>query len=481
MIPLINAPAPYPLDAFHLIVKNAAEEVLHHVQAPDALIGMAFLSTMAVACQGLIDVRLPTGQVRPVSLNLMVIAESGERKTSVDSLVAAPIYGSDEMQAVQYQEALHEYEANVRCWKVIDVENQRQLSEALRTELLVDDLKAQIISHTKAKPVKPRLRRIIRQNATQRAIQEALAGDGESIAFYCDEADIVLKSGAMEHLGLLNKGWDGARLVVFDRAHAESIIARNPRVTVALMVQRSVLRAFCERQGDMARGSGHWARYLVGHPISTQGYRYVSPYDMAWSHLPQFHLRVEELLRCFHGEKNSTKFDRVVLGFSPEARIRWVDLANIIENHLRPMGYLSDMQDFASKMMEIIGRIAAIFHYFSKEGGDITVDTLNRASVIVEWHMDEFKRLFALADSVPQVQIDAHALERYVFAQYWCRNYKFAPKNEVLRSGPIRPRARLDAALDWMCSLGRIQMQVDPKRKRYIQFNPGYFSSLGNV
>lgn len=481
MIPLMHAPAPYPLDAFHLIVKNAAEEVLHHVQAPDALIGMAFLSTMAVACQGLIDVRLPTGQVRPISLNLMVIAESGERKTSVDSLVAAPIYSSDEKQAAQYQEALHEYGANVRCWKVIDAENQRQLSEALRSDLPIDDLRTQMVNHTKGKPVKPRMRRIIRQNATPRAIQEALAGDGESIAFHCDEGDVVLKSGAMEYLGLLNKGWDGARLVVFDRAHAESIIARNPRVTVALMVQSSVLRAFCERQGDSARGSGHWARYLVGYPISTQGYRYVTLYDMVWSCLPQFHARVEELLNEFHCKKGLNDFQRTVVGFSPEARARWVDLANIIENNLRPMGYLNDMQDFASKMMEIVGRISAMVHYFSKEGGDISVDTINRAAAIVEWHMGEFKRLFSFSESVPQVQVDTHALERYMIAQYWRQNYKFAPKNEILRSGPVRPRVRLDAALDWMCSLGRIQIRVGQKKKRYIEFNPNYFSSLGSM
>lgn len=481
MIQLIHMPALYPLAAFHPIAKNAAEEVLCHVQAPDALIGMSCLSTMAVACQGIIDVRLPTGQVRPVSLNLMVIAESGERKTSVDSLIAAPIYSSDEKQAEQHQEALLEYQADARYWKAIDAENQRQLSEALRSDRPIDDLRTKMIKHTKDKPVKPRMRRIIRQNATPRAIQEALAGDGESIAFYCDEGDVVLKSGAMEHLGLLNKGWDGARLVVFDRAHAENIIARNPRVTVALMVQNSVLRAFCERQGDLTRGSGHWARYLVGYPTSTQGYRYVSLRDMAWSHLPQFHARVEELLKEFYCKKRSIDFERTVMEFSMEAKARWVDLANFIENHLRPMGYLSDMQDFASKMMEIIGRIAAIFHHFSKESGGISVDTLNRAAAIVEWHMDEFKRLFALSDSVPQLQVDALALERYMITQYWRRNYTFAPKNEVLRCGPIRPRMRFDAALDWMCSLGRIQIRADQKKKRYIEFNPNYFSSLGNM
>ncbi|WP_256859520.1 DUF3987 domain-containing protein, partial [Burkholderia cenocepacia] len=45
-----------------------------------------------------------------------------------------------------------------------------------------------------------------------------------------------------------------------------SIIARQPRITVNLMVQDAVLDVYQQDRGAVARGSGFWARYLVGAP-----------------------------------------------------------------------------------------------------------------------------------------------------------------------------------------------------------------------
>lgn len=78
-----STPSPYPWDAFHLVSREAIEEVVRNVQAPVALIAMEFLANMSASIQGLYDVHLPTGQTCPTSLYLAVIAESGERKTAV--------------------------------------------------------------------------------------------------------------------------------------------------------------------------------------------------------------------------------------------------------------------------------------------------------------------------------------------------------------------------------------------------------------
>ena len=63
-----STPSPYPWDAFHLVSREAIEEVVRHVQAPVALIAMEFLANMSAATQGLYDVHLPTGQTCPTSL-----------------------------------------------------------------------------------------------------------------------------------------------------------------------------------------------------------------------------------------------------------------------------------------------------------------------------------------------------------------------------------------------------------------------------
>ena len=83
-------PPPYPIDMLYDLARAAARELQYHVQAPDAIIGMAVIAAMAFACQGNVDVRLPTGKVSPLTLYLLAIASSGERKSTIDRLVMRP-------------------------------------------------------------------------------------------------------------------------------------------------------------------------------------------------------------------------------------------------------------------------------------------------------------------------------------------------------------------------------------------------------
>jgi hypothetical protein len=345
----------------------------------------------------------------------------------------------------------------------------------------MNNLHKELADHAAKRPRKPRLRRIMRHNATARGVMDALQGDGESIALMDDEGAVVLAGGVMNQAGLRNKGWDGARLIAFDRADSESVVARNPRVTVSIMVQQSVLKEFLERRGDVMRGSGGWARYLVAWPASTQGYRFMSYADPVWKHLPAFHQRVRKRLEEYNSNIESGKVERTVLEFSDEAKRLWIDMVNKTEGWIQPWGYLGDIKDFASKAMEIVARVAALLHWFAENEGKISVDTLRRALRIVEWHLHEFKRIFSPQYAVPEALVDAQALERYLHSRFWCNGYPCAPKNEVLRNAGLRPSRRFEAALDHLCALDRVRIGQDNKRKRYIHLNPQHFGSIGGA
>lgn len=470
-------PPPYPFSEFHLVIRDAAEEVWRNTQAPDALIGMELLADMAVSAQGLYDVRLPTGQLRPLSLNCLVVADSGERKTGVHSLVAEPLYAFDVEQMKKYETDAAEYELQSRIWKSIEAGLRRQLTKLAQEGHPLDEVRRQLTDHAASKPVKPRARRLMRQNATDRAIMDSLEGDGESIAFISDEGEIIIKGGALNLTGVLNKAWDGAAMLTLDRSDGVNVIARNPRVTVSYMVQRRVLKELLDRRGDVMRGSGHWARYLIGFPASTQGTRYTYRLEKEWCHLPKFHERMRELLDEFGRRIDAGAVERTTLEFCDDAIPRWIEMTNYTESLLQPSGYLHDIKDFASKALEIAARVAALFHIYSKQEGKISVDSLNRAIGIVEWHLHEFKRIFSPVE-IPQEHRDAQVLEHYLFVNYWCRNYLFAQKNMVLRNGPVRPRSRLDAALKCLISMQRVWISHGARKERYINLVPAYFSTL---
>jgi Protein of unknown function (DUF3987) len=86
------APAtPFPVEALGKVLGNAAKAIQDRTQAPMAIGAQSVLATAALAVQGHANVLLPTRQKRPLSLYMITIAESGERKTSCDLEATWPI------------------------------------------------------------------------------------------------------------------------------------------------------------------------------------------------------------------------------------------------------------------------------------------------------------------------------------------------------------------------------------------------------
>lgn len=74
----------------------------------------------------------------------------------------------------------------------------------------------------------------------------------------------------MRNKAMLNQLWYGVSLPV-ERRSTESFTVRGARLTMALQVQESTLRAFFDITKGLARGTGFLARFLVSWPRSTQG------------------------------------------------------------------------------------------------------------------------------------------------------------------------------------------------------------------
>ncbi len=472
MNPPIITP-PYPVNALPPELELLVREIQTKVQAPDALICMAILSAISAACQGLVDVLLPTGQLRPVATNFLTIAESGERKSAVDGIVSAPIHAHDEARAVKYQEDLSQYMYDMKVWQAKDQVLRGKLKKAAHQDESTDEIQQQWEAHEKKKPITPRLRRLHRQDISERALIEALEGDCESIVLMSDEGEAVLKGSAMTTFSVHNRVWDGAKMLTLDRGRGVHIVARHPRGTMSIMVQPVVLKNYLRRHGDLARGSGFWARVLVGAPPSTQGFRFVYWYNEQWVYLPGFHSSIKELLEEYDRRLAEGPIKRKVLEFSPEAVTRWIALTNQVEAMLQPFGYLNDIKDFASKSMEMTGRLAALLHFFTKQQGQISLNALECAFSIICWHIDEFKRLFGHQSGVTQLQADAKALEHYIQTLFYGNGNQPLPRNEILRNGPIRPASRYDEVLDYLTAgskvwIGRLG------RRRFIYRGPNF-------
>ena len=98
------------------LLQASIDEVQNNSKAPHPLILMSALSAISVVVQGLVDVRKPTGQVVPTSLMVCVIAESGERKTTVEDLFMRAIHDHQDEQDRVYQAALEEWNVRHASW-----------------------------------------------------------------------------------------------------------------------------------------------------------------------------------------------------------------------------------------------------------------------------------------------------------------------------------------------------------------------------
>ncbi len=78
------AAEPYPLDALPPTIQAAVKEVAGFVKAPLPLVASSALGALSLAIQPHAEVKRAEGLAGPVSLFLLAIADSGERKSTCD-------------------------------------------------------------------------------------------------------------------------------------------------------------------------------------------------------------------------------------------------------------------------------------------------------------------------------------------------------------------------------------------------------------
>lgn len=107
---------PYPLSALPAGIGDAVREVLEFVQCPMALAACSALSALSVSAQHIANVRRAELLVGPISLFVLAIAESGERKSSVDKHFTSAIIAWEAGQAELAKPEVIRYQVEHDSW-----------------------------------------------------------------------------------------------------------------------------------------------------------------------------------------------------------------------------------------------------------------------------------------------------------------------------------------------------------------------------
>jgi hypothetical protein len=81
---------PYPVDRLGKLLGGAASAIASKIRVPGSIAGQSVLAVASLAAQARANVLLPYGQTRPLSLYMITVAGSGDRKSSAETRPYGP-------------------------------------------------------------------------------------------------------------------------------------------------------------------------------------------------------------------------------------------------------------------------------------------------------------------------------------------------------------------------------------------------------
>lgn len=478
----------YPLHQLPGIIGGAVREVVEDVKCPPALAANSALSVLAIAGQGVANVQYNSRiKPSPLSLYTLSIGESGERKTTADSffsdvLETWAINKQQEMEqdVIRSRAELAGWEKQVEGAKEAIKQAGRKQDEAAAREFT-----EKLIFLEQTKPACIYSPKMKYSDTTTESLAHKLVHVWPSAGVLSSEAGIVFGGYGMKadnitrSLAFFNTAWEGGRVSIDRRGDNASFEVRDVRLSMGLAVQPNVIHDFYDNNGELARGSGFAARFLLAWPESTQGKRQLSMEELTTApsknRLNLFYNKLHEVLEQQYTIGKGGKLESLhTLKFTRDGLEVWRDYFNSVEDELNAGGKFEQHKDIASKSADNAARLAGLFHLFN--GGDvhdlIEADTMAAAAHLAGWHLHEAKRFFDEI-AVPVDLSNAMKLDNWLTR--YCKDHHTDSigKREARQLAPNRLRSiqELEKALETLAEHNRVRIITEGRKER-IEVNP---------
>ena len=387
---MANAYQEIPVQICHGPLQYKIEQVCDDTQAPRALVIQGALSAISFLWQGLVDIQMPNNQVTSASIYSIIVAESGERKTTVERQFFSVIFDLIDTEETQREKAMEIYELDMEIWSR---KRNDLIKKASKAPSGSQEYRKQLEEHQSNKPKKPSAghMRILR-DISQEAIADIFShGSVISAILMSSEGEDVFLGRATQNLSIWNSLWSGDSVRIDRKGSGSTKV--SGRCAMYLQAQPGIMKEFTKRKDCRARGSGFLSRTLLSVPVSTQGYREIN--EIRKDSIEIYDKWVADLYHQNKQAAESSEFARHVLRFSDEAKDRWFAAAQRIEQSLKPGGILYGFNDHGSKLAENIARVAGLLHCASYGlEGEISFETVSLAVDICTWFSNEYTKVF---------------------------------------------------------------------------------------
>lgn len=440
----------FPIDALPEWLYRLVKILFDRTQAPPPMIVSLLLTALALAAQGAYDVRgRKNSSPTPVSLFILILASSGERKSTLDKLIMRVFRKENRRLLKEYEQECQRYQVETEVWKTVKKALDSGLKGAIKAEDNQETHTEALRLHLKRKPVVPVKRQVLYEDTTERALLEGLQGRGISAGLISDEGGNILKSNLFNNPANFNTLWGGRDCYV-NRMDG-SFTIEDSRLTASIQIQPELWLHSSKLANHFIRESGLLARFLVCYPESTRGSRFEDYEELPpLESIPEW-LEFEALLEKLLHEGQNNGGKRITLEILDQTHL--TNLCNYIEGELNEGFSLDGFQDVGSKIVENTQRIASLFHLGSREGDDrgILPTCVEDAFELCTWYINQ-----SMALPEAPVRCDADALLKWMDAHHLDQRwYQGFPVSDLQTHGPnaLRKDGRMKRAMNKLLEL----------------------------
>ena len=454
-------------------IYQTAMEINEHTKAPPGLILSSILACAALSTQGVADVVKPLGGRCPLSLAILVVAHSGERKTGVNNLTFKAIWDFQKECFERYRDECKAHESKVILFEEKVKEKIKKYRKLVKDGKNTEDIEKEIRDLKSGEPVAPRKPIFLYEQTTFEGLVEGLSKNLPSAGVVSSEGKNITDSTAFKKPGLQNSLWSGDTVTTTTKSEGQTILD-GVRLTTQVMIQPDVFNNFVEVHGNNLRGSGMLARFLVAVPSSTQGFRQSWEEFSNWCAYEGFCSRVDFLMRETMRRFEAGENKKSDITFSPEAADYWKMIHNEIESNLAFGGRFELAPEHGGRISENIARLAAIFSFFENGSTEVRIPEVMSALHIVFAYSNDFMSNMV---GTPQYIKDGDTVWAWLRTKVFARGYRFVRKRYLLQYGPNclrKDQNRLHDALNYL-SFNCYLRWASNDNPEWLDLTPGFF------
>jgi hypothetical protein len=445
--PLIRPLPPatvFPSHALGSILKPAADAIHHMTQAPFAICAQSVLAAATLCIQGLKDIQLPTGQVKPLSCFFLSVAATGERKSSCDLFALDPVRRHEEKMRAGYSQE-HQ-----------DWLNRKDVHDKFRTDILRDkknyrtaDQKEAAIAELGPTPKAPWLPSMTCQEPTLEGLYLFMAKSLPSVGLFNGEGGQFIAGHGMNEESKIRTAtglshfWDGTPVDRTRAADGYTLLA-GKRLTIHLMAQPDIAATMLSDRSLLDQGL--LSRFLVAAPDSAAGTRFFKERDHITQAAFDGYARHMTNILGHDLPINESEGDALkpqTLLFTEDARRLWIEFVNDIEIQLSPGGPLDHVRGLANKIPEHAARLGGVLAMAEDpQAWMLERPHLENGITLADYYLQEAIRLYSAGKTRYRLRLAQAALEW--MQNDWPHNVISLP--DLYQRGPNRIRDK-DTAL----------------------------------